>query len=66
MMVITLKDYAELRGVSLNNALEECKEADALTYEGSKIFVDIEKINKYMEAEAIEGLKNLKSLEVGV
>ena len=63
-MVIALKDYAELRGVSLNNAIEECKEADALTYEGSKIFVDIEKINKYMEAETIEGLKHVNGLDV--
>ena len=56
--------YKDLRGVTLNEALEECKEAEALVFEGTKILVDVEKINNYMEAEAIEGLKNLKSLEV--
>lgn len=64
MMVVSLVTYKELRGVSLNDALQECKEAEALTFDGSKILVDVEKINNYMEAEAIEGLKNLKSLEV--
>ena len=64
MMVVSLVAYKELRGVSLNDALEECKEAEALTFDGSKILVDVEKINKHLEAEAIEGLKNLKSLEV--
>ena len=64
MMVVSLVTYKELRGVSLNDALEECKEAEALTFDGSKILVDVEKINKHLEAEAIEGLKNLKSLEV--
>ena len=64
MMVVSLITYKDLRGVTLNKALEECKEAEALIFEGSKILVDVEKINNYMEAEAIEGLKNLKSLEV--
>ena len=66
MMTVTLKTYAELRGVTLQTALEECKEADALTYEGSKILVDVEKINEYLEAETIEGLKHVNGLEVGV
>ena len=64
MMVVSLAMYKDLRGVTLNDALEECKEAKALTFDGTKILVDVEKINEYLEAEAIEGLKNLKSLEV--
>jgi hypothetical protein len=66
MMVVSLAMYKDLRGVTLNKALEECKEAEALTFDGTKILVDVEKINEYLEVEAIEGLKNLKSLEVRV
>ena len=63
-VVISLKNYAEIREMPLQKALEECKEAEALLYKGSKILVDIKKVNKYMEAETIEGLKNINSLEV--
>lgn len=64
MMTITLKNYAELRGVSYQTALEESREAEALICEGSKMLVDVEKINKYMETETIEGLIHVNGLEV--
>ncbi len=66
MMIVSLVTYKDLRGVTLNEALEECREAGALIINGSKILVDVEKINKYMEAEAIEGLKHLNGMEVEI
>lgn len=65
MITVTLLKYAEVRGVNVQTALDECKEANALMFEGSKILVDVKKVNEYMEVETIEALKNLKSLEVG-
>ena len=38
-------------------ALEECKEAEALIFDGSKILVDVKKANKYIEDETIFQLK---------
>jgi hypothetical protein len=50
--------------MSYQEALEECKEANALCYEGSKILVDTEVINKYLDGEIVNELVNLNSLEV--
>ena len=50
--------------MSYQGALEECKEANALYYEGSKILVDTEAINKYLHNEIIDGLVNINCLEV--
>ena len=50
--------------MSYQGALEECKEANALYFEGSKILVDTEKINKYLDGEIVNELVNLNSLEV--
>ena len=50
--------------MSYQGALEECKEANALCFEGSKILVDAEKINKYLDGEIVNELVNLNSLEV--
>ena len=50
--------------MSYQEALEECKEANALCYEGSKILVDTEVINKYLHNEIIDELVNINYLEV--
>ena len=63
-MTVELKHYAELRGVTCQFALEEAREADALVFRGSKILVDVEKINKYLDEEIQETLTNVKGLEV--
>jgi hypothetical protein len=62
--MMNLREYAVLRDMSYQEALEECKEANALYYEGSKILVDAEAINKYLNDEIIEGLENINCLEV--
>ena len=62
--MMELRTYAVLRGLSYQGALEECREANALYTEGSKILVDTEKINKYLHNEIIDELVNLNSLEV--
>ena len=38
-------------------ALEECKEAEALIFDGSKILVDVKKANMHLEDETIFQLK---------
>ena len=53
MMVVSLKQYAELRGLILQEALEECKDAKALVYKGSKTLVDVQKATDYLENETI-------------
>jgi hypothetical protein len=62
--MMELRTYAVLRDMSYQGALEECKEANALCFEGSKILVDAEKINKYLDGEIVNELVNLNSLEV--
>lgn len=64
MITMTLLKYAKLRGVKVQTALEECKEAEALIFEGSKILVDFKKVNTHLDNELIEALKNVKDLEV--
>ena len=64
MITMTLLKYAKLRGVSAQTALEECREAEALTFEGSKILVDFKKVNAYLDNELVEALQNVKELEV--
>ena len=63
-MLVELKHYAVLRGVTYQFALEEAREADALVFRESKILVDVEKISKYLDEEIQEGLTNVKGLEV--
>ena len=53
MIVVSLKQYAEIRDITCQEALEECKEAGALVYKGSKILVNVEKANKHLEDETI-------------
>jgi hypothetical protein len=62
--MMELRTYAVLRDMSYQEALEECKEANALYYEGSKILVDTEAINKYLHNEIIDELVNINCLEV--
>lgn len=62
--MMELRTYAVLRDVSYQEALEECKEANALYYEGSKIFVDTEKVIEYLDCEIIDKLVDLNNLEV--
>lgn len=50
--------------MSYQEALEECKEAKALFYEGSKILVDTEKVIEYLDCEIIDKLVDLNNLEV--
>ena len=66
MITVTLLKYAEVRGVNVQTALDECKEANALMFEGSKILVDVKKVNEYMEVETIEALKHVNGLEVEI
>lgn len=57
MMVVSLKQYAEIRDITCQEALEECKEAGALIFDGSKILVDVKKANMHLEDETIFQLK---------
>lgn len=43
--------------MSYQEALEECKEANALWFKGSKILVNLGVINTYLESEINETLK---------
>ena len=49
--------------MSYQKALEECKEANALLTEGSKILVNLEVINAYLESEISETLMYINSKE---
>jgi hypothetical protein len=61
--MMELRTYAVLRDMSYQEALEECKEANALYYEGSKILVNLEVINTYLESEINETLMYINSKE---
>lgn len=61
--MMELRTYAVLRDMSYQEALEECKEANALLTEGSKILVNLEVINAYLESEISETLMYINSKE---
>jgi hypothetical protein len=61
--MMELRAYAVLRDMSYQEALEECKEANALLTEGSKILVNLEVINTYLESEINETLMYINSKE---
>jgi hypothetical protein len=61
--MMELRTYAVLRDMSYQEALEECKEANALLTEGSKILVNLEVINTYLESEINETLMYINSKE---
>jgi hypothetical protein len=61
--MMELRTYAVLRDMSYQEALVECKEANALLTEGSKILVNLEVINTYLESEINETLMYINSKE---
>lgn len=61
--MMDLRTYAVLRDMSYQEALEECKEANGLLTEGSKILVNLEVINTYLESEINETLMYINSKE---
>lgn len=62
--MMELPDYAKLNNKSYQTALDECRAIGALSFEGSKILINDDVVNKHLENEIIDSLKNIKSLEV--
>lgn len=54
MMILAFKKYADLRGVDIQTALEECENANALVINGNTIAVDIKKINGYLDVKRLK------------
>lgn len=61
-MKVTLIEYARMTEQNIQSAVESAREANALSTDESKIFVDLDLVNKHTECEIINVLKDVNGL----
>lgn len=59
-----LINYARGTNQTVQEAFEQCRKIDALFTKGSRILVNLSKVNRYLDKEIIRTLFNIKEGEI--
>ena len=62
MNKVTLIEYARMTDQNIQSAIELARQANALSTEQSNIYVDIDTVQKYMDSEINNTLKDVNGI----